>query len=48
MMDKFQDSMCIKFAIVNSWAIVGGPLEDSENNQVIVHGDPNIWVVTNC
>ena len=45
LMQNFEDILCIKYAIVNSWAMIG----DTQNkNLVFVGGTPNIWIISNC
>jgi hypothetical protein len=45
MMDNFSDILCIKYAIVNSWAMIG---DNYNKNLVFVGGSPNIWIISNC
>jgi hypothetical protein len=45
LMQNFGDILCIEYAIVNSWAMLG---EEENMNLVFKGGSPNIWIVSNC
>ena len=45
--DNFKDQLCVTYALVNSYGMIGSHSEGS-NHLIQVGGNPNIWIVSNC